>query len=74
MGRSAKAFRGSAGDPDWGSGAGQPGGRTVPSADGRAGQIPSRLLAASDAERAVRRPMGRDLRRPLNGTFAALSP
>jgi len=76
MGRSAKAFRRSAGDPDGGSGAGagQSGGRTVPSAGGRAGQVPHRWPAAFGAERAVRRPMGRDLRRPLNGTFAALSP
>ena len=35
---------------------------------------PRRLLAAFGVERAVRRPTGRDLRRPLNGTFAALSP
>jgi len=74
MGHSAKAFRRSAGDPDWGVWSRAARGRTVASADGRAGQIPSRLLAAFGAERAVRRPMGRDLRRPLNGTFAALPP
>ena len=48
MGRSAKALRRSAGDPDWGD-LGQEQavwGRTVPPADGRAGQIPRRLLAA----------------------------
>jgi hypothetical protein len=74
MGRSAQRSAGARATLTGGSGAGQPGGRTVPSADGRAGQIPRRLLAAFGAEHAVRLPMGRDLGRPLNGTFAALSP
>ena len=78
MGRSAKAFRRSAGDPDRGGleqsclGAGLYRRPTVVLARspvvGRSGRV------AVGAERAVRRPMGRDLRRPLNGTFAALSP
>ena len=44
MGRSAERSAGAPATLTGGSGAGQPGGRTLPSADGRAGQIPCRLL------------------------------
>ena len=79
MGRSATAFRRSAGDPDWG---GLEQGRKGPDCTvGRRSCWPDPPLLADPGrvadhvrKRAVRRPMGRDLRRPLNGTFAAWSP
>ncbi len=77
MGRSAKAFRRSAGDPDWGGleqsclGAGLYRRPTVVLA--RSPVAGRSRPGAFAADRAVRRRMGRDLRRPLNGTFAALS-
>ena len=82
MGRSAKAFRRSAGDPDWGGleqsclGAGLYRRPTVVLARSPVvcrSRPGGRSRTDHVRKRAVRRPMGRDLRRPLNGTFAALS-
>jgi len=74
MGRSAKAFRRSAGDPDWG-------GLEQGCLGAGLYRRPTVVLARSpvvcwppSARGAYRPPAdGRDLRRPLNGTFAALA-